>query len=79
MSDEDRATMIDGMVTRLSDELATEGGPPEKWVMLLNSLGQLGETDRAAAVWAEAQKAFADDPDGLAAVRPAAVALGVAK
>ncbi len=78
MSDEDRATMIDGMVTRLSDELGTEGGPPEKWIMLLNSLVQLGETDRAAAVWAEAQKFFAEDPDGLARVRPAAEALGVA-
>ena len=78
MSDEDRATMIDGMVTRLSDELATNGGPPEKWVMLLNSLGQLGETDRARAVWTEAQKYFAQDAAGLATVRPAAEALGVA-
>ncbi|MDJ1016458.1 MAG: c-type cytochrome biogenesis protein CcmI [Paracoccaceae bacterium] len=79
MDDEDRAAMIDGMVTRLSDELASIGGPPEKWVMLINSLGQLGETDRAAAVWAEAQKYFAEDPAGLAAVRPAAEALGVAE
>lgn len=79
MSDEDRAAMIDGMVTRLSDELATNGGPPEKWVMLLNSLRQIGETERAQAVWTEAQKYFADDAEGLARVRAAAEAIGVAK
>ena len=79
MSDEDRTAMIDGMVARLADELTTDGGPPEKWVMLLNSLGQLGDTERAQEIWAAAQSYFADDAEGLARVRPVAEALGVAE
>ena len=79
MSAEDRTAMIEGMVAGLADALTTDGGPPEKWVMLLNSLGQLGDTDRAAEIWAAAQDYFADDEAGLARVRPVAEALGIAE
>ena len=43
------------------------------------ALGVLGETDRAAAIWAEAQTVFADRPDALATVRAAAEQAGVAQ
>ena len=79
MSDEDRNQMIRGMVDGLSDRLATEGGPPEDWARLVTALGVLGETERATAIWAEAQTVFADRPDALAAVRAAAERAGVAQ
>lgn len=77
MSDEDRQGMIRSMVDRLSDRLATEGGPPEDWARLISSLGVLGDGDRAAEIWAEAQTVFAGDEAGLATVRAAAEQAGV--
>lgn len=79
MSDEDRAAMIDGMVERLADELTTEGGPPQRWIMLLNSLGQLGDRERAREIWTAAKAHFADDAEGLAQVQAVADALGLAE
>lgn len=78
MSPEDRAAMIRGMVDRLSERMAREGGPPEDWARLISSLGVLGETEQARALWAEAQSLFASHPADLAVVRTAAEAAGVA-
>ena len=79
MDAEDRQAMIRGMVEGLAERLATEGGGPAEWARLINALGVLGETDRAAAIWAEAQVNFADDAEGLAAIRAAAERAGVAQ
>lgn len=79
MSDEDRQGMIRSMVDRLSDRLAAEGGPPEDWARLISSLGVLGDAERAAKIWAEAQTVFAGNEAGLATVRGAAEQAGVAK
>ena len=79
MSDEDRQGMIRSMVDRLSDRLATEGGPPEDWARLISSLGVLGDTERAAAIWAEAQTVFAGREADLATIRAAAEQAGVAE
>ncbi|WP_347313047.1 c-type cytochrome biogenesis protein CcmI [Defluviimonas sp. SAOS-178_SWC] len=79
MSDEDRQGMIRSMVDRLSDRLTTEGGPPEDWARLISSLGVLGEAERAAEIWAEAQTVFAGHETELATVRAAAEQAGVAK
>ena len=49
MSTEDRQEMIRGMVARLSDRLATEGGTPEEWARLISSLGVLGDEAQAIA------------------------------
>jgi cytochrome c-type biogenesis protein CcmH len=76
MSTEDRADMINSMVTRLEDELLTDGGAPERWVQLFNVLGVLGDTDRAKAAWSAAQAAFGDDAAALDAIRGAAAAVG---
>lgn len=77
MSDEDRMAMIEGMVEGLSDRLARQGGPPEEWAQLIRALGVLGQTDRARAIWTEAQSAFPEE--GLVLIREAARAAGVAE
>jgi cytochrome c-type biogenesis protein CcmH len=79
MSVEDRNAMIRGMVEGLGERLSREGGPPEDWARLIQSLGVLGETERAALIWQEAQSAFAAYPDAVDMIRLAAEAAGVAQ
>ena len=79
MTPEERQEMIRGMVDGLAERLADEGGPPEDWARLINALGVLGDRDRAAAIWTEAQTSFADNPQGLATIRAAAQRAGVAQ
>lgn len=79
MTEEDRQAMIRGMVEGLAERLATEGGGAPDWARLIGALGVLGDTDRARAIWAEAQGVFADRPEDLAAVRAAARQAGVAE
>lgn len=50
--------MIQGMVAQLEDRLSTEGGPVEEWVKLINSLGVLGEADRAKTAADQAKAAL---------------------
>lgn len=79
LSTEDRQAMIRGMVQQLSDRLASEGGSAAEWARLIGAYGVLGETDRAAAVWQEAQGVFAGHADDLARIRSAAQSAGVAE
>lgn len=79
MAPEARAEMIRGMVARLSDRLATEGGPAEDWARLINAYGVLGETAQARRIWEEAQTRFAQDAGALATLRAAAQNAGVAE
>ena len=79
MDAEDRTAMIQSMIEQLSERLATEGGSPEEWARLISVLGVVGNTERATAIWGEAQSLFADYPDALATVRAAAEQAGVAK
>lgn len=77
MSPAARMEMIRGMVDGLGERLANEGGPPEDWARLIRALGVLGQRDRAAAIWAEAQEVFPDDINRvpiLQAARDAGVA-----
>jgi len=74
----DRQAMIAGMVEQLNERLAAEGGSVEEWARLITSLGVLGQTDRARAIYAEAQGKFAGRADDLAALRAAADQAGVA-
>jgi cytochrome c-type biogenesis protein CcmH len=78
MTPEERMDMIRGMVAGLSDRLATEGGSPDEWARLIRAYGVLGETDRAAAIWAEAQQVFPVE-EAIAPIREAARAAGVAE
>ncbi|WP_095589021.1 c-type cytochrome biogenesis protein CcmI [Actibacterium ureilyticum] len=77
MTPEERMDMIRGMVSNLSERLATEGGAPQEWAQLLGALGVLEETEDARAIWTEAQQVFADDPEALEIVRAAAARAGV--
>jgi cytochrome c-type biogenesis protein CcmH len=77
MPPEERQAMIEGMVERLGERLAAEGGPPEDWARLVRALGVLGRQDEAAAVLAEARVVHAGDP-GLAAIEAAAREAGIA-
>ena len=79
MSEEDRNAMIRGMVEGLAERLTTEGGSAEDWARLIGALGVMGEADRAAEIWAEAQGVFAEYPEMLATVRAAAERAGVAE
>jgi cytochrome c-type biogenesis protein CcmH len=62
----------EAMVARLSDRLATQGGPPEDWARLITGLTVLGETEQAAAILAEARMVFAADAAALATIEAAA-------
>ncbi len=77
MSAPERQEMIRNMVTRLSERLATKGGTPEEWARLIGAYGVLGETEKARAIWAEAQTVFADKPDALSTIRTGAEKAGV--
>ncbi|WP_212526090.1 c-type cytochrome biogenesis protein CcmI [Actibacterium sp. MT2.3-13A] len=79
MTAEERMEMIRGMVEGLSERLATEGGSPAEWARLVNALGMLGESERAAAIWAEAQQVFAGNAEALETVRASAERVGVAE
>ncbi|CUH51992.1 c-type cytochrome biogenesis protein CcmI [Shimia marina] len=79
LSQEDRQAMIQGMVSQLSDRLATEGGTPEEWARLIAAYGVLGENERAATIWQEAQQVFENVPEALAIVRTGAERAGVAQ
>ncbi|AXI48932.1 c-type cytochrome biogenesis protein CcmI [Sulfitobacter sp. SK012] len=78
MTPEDRMEMIGGMVAGLSDRLAREGGPVQDWARLITSLGVLGETDRAAAIHANAVDVFAGDAGALDILQQAGERAGVA-
>jgi cytochrome c-type biogenesis protein CcmH len=65
MTPEERMEMIQGMVSGLSDRLATEGGTYQDWGQLITALGVLGQTDQARAVYENAIEVFADDTRAL--------------
>lgn len=79
MTPEERAEMVRGMVNRLSERLAEEGGPPQDWGRLITALVVIGESEQASAIWTEAQTIFAQKPDMLAIVAKAAREAGLSQ
>ncbi|AXX97516.1 c-type cytochrome biogenesis protein CcmI [Profundibacter amoris] len=79
MTAEERQDMIQNMVSQLSERLASEGGSAQEWAQLIGALGVLGDKDRAARIWGEAQQVFAGDSAALETVQAAAVRAGVAE
>ncbi|MGR3467308.1 MAG: c-type cytochrome biogenesis protein CcmI [Shimia sp.] len=73
LSEDDRNAMIAGMVSRLSERLATEGGSAQDWGRLIVARSVLGQRDQAAAILAEARQVF-EGRDELQAVLDAAAA-----
>lgn len=78
MDFEDRQAMIESMVSRLGERLATDGGPPEDWARLIRALGVLGRAAEATAIRDEARTTFAGDAPALAALAAAARDAGLA-
>ncbi|MCK4860444.1 MAG: c-type cytochrome biogenesis protein CcmI, partial [Rhodobacteraceae bacterium] len=64
--------MVRGMVSQLSERLATEGGSADEWARLIRAYGVLGETGKASEVWNEARAVFADNPSDIATLLEAA-------
>ena len=62
---------------RLFDFVATEGGPVEDWARLISSLGVLGETKRARAIFENAREVFANDPAAMDDINRAGERAGV--
>ena len=77
MTPQERAEMIDGMVARLMDRLAEEGGSSREWAQLIGALAIQGNTDRARLILEEAQSVFADSPSDLAVLNAAAADAGL--
>lgn len=77
MNESDRMEMIRGMVQGLSDRLASQGGTPPEWARLIGALGVLGETERAQAIYANAQEVFAGDDEALSVINQAAGQAGI--
>ena len=69
--------MIRGMVAGLADRLATEGGSADEWARLISAYGVLQETEKAQAIWSEAQTVFAEAPEALSIITEAARAVGL--
>ena len=79
MTDQDRNTMIKGMVRQLADRLATEGGPPQDWARLISPLAVLGETETSLIVLSEAETIFGGDVQAVGILRSAAKEVGLIK
>lgn len=79
MSPEERAEMIRGMVEGLNTRLATEGGTAEDWGRLILALAQLGERERATAIFAEAVGTFFGRESDLAIITEAARMAGISQ
>ncbi|MFV1530897.1 MULTISPECIES: c-type cytochrome biogenesis protein CcmI [unclassified Phaeobacter] len=77
MSAQERQQMIRGMVEGLSQRLADSGGTPQEWARLIGALAVLQETERAQAIYAEAQEVFAEMPEALATITEAAKNAGL--
>ncbi len=79
MTEAERQEMISTMVEGLAERLASAGGPATDWARLIGALAVLGQTDRARAIWAEAQTVFADQPADIAALAEAAARAGITR
>lgn len=79
MTPQERAEMIQGMVGRLADRLAIEGGPPQDWARLISTLGVLGDQPRARAIAAEAETVFAGNANALALIANARAQAGISQ
>lgn len=78
MSEQDRNTMVRGMVARLADRLKQNGDDIEGWQRLLRAYVVLNERDKAQAAAGDARKAFASDPDKLRQIEDTIKSLGLA-
>ncbi len=69
--------MIEGMVSRLANRLASNGGSVDEWSRLIRAYTVLHESDKAKAALADARKALAPDSDAVASLDALARDLGL--
>ena len=79
LSEDDQSEMIAGMVSRLADRLATQGGPVDQWARLIVAYGVLGQMDDARDILAEARDVFGASDEAMALLDQAATRAGVAE
>jgi len=77
MSEQDRNTMIRGMVSRLADRLKGNGDDVDGWQRLLRAYIVLNERDKAQAAAGEARRALASDPEKLRKIEDTIKSLGL--
>ena len=77
MSDDQRMTMIRGMVQKLSDQLHKDGSDLDGWLKLVRSYMVLGEKDKALAAAGDARHALASDPEKLRRIDELVKGLGI--
>lgn len=77
MTEDQRMEMIRGMVTNLSDRLATEGGTPEEWARLIGALGVLGDEAQAIAIYNEATTTFKGNEAAIETIKGGARRAGL--
>jgi cytochrome c-type biogenesis protein CcmH len=69
--------MIEGMVSRLANRLASAGGSVDEWSRLIRAYTVLHEADKAKAALANARKALAPDPNAIVGLDALARDLGL--
>jgi len=79
LTPENQQQMVQSMVKRLSDRLATEGGSAAEWARLITAYGVLKQPDKARATWTSAKAKFTSDPAALASLAAAATKAGLTK
>jgi len=77
MSEQDRNTMIRGMVVRLADRLKQNGDDIDGWQRLLRAYIVLNERDKAQAAAGDARRALANDPNKLRQIEDTIKSLGL--
>jgi cytochrome c-type biogenesis protein CcmH len=77
MSEQDRTTMVRGMVERLANRLKQNADDVEGWQRLLRAYVVLNERDKAQAAVGEARRAFASDPGKLRQIEDTIKSLGL--
>ena len=77
MAPAERTQMIEGMVARLAQRMATNGSDVEGWLRLIRAYSVLGERDKALAAAASARSALAGDNASLRRVGELAKELGL--
>jgi len=73
----DQKAMIEGMVSRLANRLASNGGSVDEWSRLIRAYTVLHEADKAKAALADARRALAPDPNAVASLDALARDLGL--
>ncbi|MBV8440107.1 MAG: c-type cytochrome biogenesis protein CcmI [Hyphomicrobiales bacterium] len=74
---EAQQAMIEGMVSRLANRLASNGGSVDEWERLIRAYTVLHEADKAKAALADARKALAPDQNAVASLDALAHDLGL--